>query len=427
MEDIPAESVDMKAIGKRSRRAGRSLAMLSADLKNQALHNIADGLIKRQKEIISANKIDYANAVNNGLGAATLDRLLLDSENIEAMARDVMKVASLPDPIGETTEMKVLPNGLRVGKRIVPLGVIGAIYESRPAVTVDISVLCFKAGNAVILRGGSEAFESNSVLAMIVREGIEAAGVSADVVEFIPSTDRALVGEMLGMKDYIDLIIPRGGSELVRRVGTEATMAAITGGVGVCHIYVDEAANVDMAVSIVHNAKVQRPYVCNALDTVLIHSSIASLFLPKIADAWSNDGVEMRCDRRSMSVLGQGKYHDVQLATGADWGQEFLALKTAVKMVDSIEDAIDHIERYTSGHTEAIVTDNYESAMRFMDQVDAGVVMINASTRFNDGAQFGLGAEVGISTNKMHARGPIGLKELTSYKWTVFGSGQIRI
>jgi glutamate-5-semialdehyde dehydrogenase len=306
------------------------------------------------------------------------------------------------------------------------LGVVAAIYESRPDVTVDISALCLKSGNAVILRGGKEAIHSNTALAGLIRDSIAAAGVHEDAVQFIESTDRALVGRMLEMKDTIDLMIPRGGQELVRRVAAEATMPAITGGIGVCHTYVDRAANEDMAVDIVYNAKVQRPSVCNALDTLLVHSNIAPTYLPRIARELASAGVEMRCDRRGLSILGSTEGLRLAGATDDDWGTEFLSLTAAVKVVDSLDEALEHIETYGSGHSEAIVTEDYSAAMRFLDEVDSSAVMVNASTRFNDGAQFGLGAEVAISTNKMHARGPMGLRELTSYKWIVLGTGQIR-
>ena len=305
-------------------------------------------------------------------------------------------------------------------------GVIGTIYESRPNVTIDIAVLCFKAGNAVILRGGKEAFNSNLALASLVRDCIESTGAPRDAVQFVESTDRALVGEMLAMKEHIDLMIPRGGEELVRRVAAEAAMPAITGGIGVCHTYVEGSAKIDMAVEIAYNAKVSRPSVCNALDTLLVDASVAPEFLPRIASEWSKAGVEMHCDRRALSILGRADGLKAVPATDDDWGKEFLSLTAAVKVVDSMDEALEHIEVYTSGHTEVIVTEDYTAAMRFLDEVDAGVVMVNASSRFNDGAQFGLGAEVGISTNKLHARGPMGLIELTSYKWTVLGSGQVR-
>ena len=419
-------TVELTANGARARKAAGALAKLSSLIKDQALHNIAGGLKARQEEILAANEKDLQAGQRDGLGDAVMDRLLLDPARLEGMAADVRNVADLPDPVGETFDMRQFPNGLQVGKRRVPLGVIGAIYESRPNVTVDISVLSIKSGNAVILRGGKEAINSNSVLAALIRDQIEAAGMPRDAVQFIESTDRALVGQMLSMREYIDLVIPRGGAELIRRVASEASMPAITGGIGVCHTYVDRAADVDMAVAIAYNAKVSRPYVCNALDTLLVHSTIAPTYLPRIASQLSDAGVEMRCDRRTLSILGQDNNFRTEAATEEDWGVEFLSLTAAVKVVDSLDEAIEHIDTYTSGHTEAIVTEDYSAAMRFLDEVDSSVVMVNASTRFNDGAQFGLGAEVGISTNKMHARGPMGLRELTSYKWTVLGSGQVR-
>jgi glutamate-5-semialdehyde dehydrogenase len=323
-------------------------------------------------------------------------------------------------------DTRTLPNGLQSGKRTVPLGVIGAIYESRPNVTVDISALCPKSGNAVILRGGSEALHSNKALAALVQQAIARAGAPPDAVQPIENQDRALVGQMLKMDQYIDMLIPRGGADLIRRVAAEATMPVITGGIGVCHTYVDKAADVAKAVAIAFNAKVQRPTVCNALDTLLVHSAIASAYLPAIAQAWAAEGVEMHCDRRALSILGPLKGLKLKAAQEDDWGKEFLSLTAAVKVVDSLDEALQHIEQYGSGHSEAIVSEDYSAAMRFLDEVDAAVVYANASTRFTDGGQFGLGAEVAISTNKLHARGPMGLQELTSYKWVVMGSGQVR-
>ena len=419
-----ADELEVK--GKAARKAARELAKTTGQVKNQALLNIADGLKSRQEEILAANEKDCDAGRENGLSESLLDRLLLNPERLEGIASEVRNVASLPDPVGETIEMRVMPNGLQIGKRRVPLGVIGAIYESRPNVTVDISTLCLKSGNAIILRGGKEAINSNTTLARLIRDSIASAGVTEDAVQFIESTDRALVGQMLKMRGIIDLIIPRGGKELVNRVASEATMPAITGGVGVCHTYVDKAADVDMAVSIVYNAKVQRPSVCNALDTVLVHSAIAPAYLPRMAEEFGKAGVEMRCDRRALSILGPVDGLRITPASEDDWGTEFLSLTAAVKIVDSLDGAIDHIVTYGSGHSEAIITEDYTAAMRFLDEVDSSAVMVNASTRFNDGAQFGLGAEVAISTNKMHARGPMGLRELTSYKWIVMGTGQIR-
>ena len=417
---------ELKAKGEAARKAATKLAKLSGHVKNQALLNIADGLKSRQEEVLAANEKDYEAGRQNGLDEALLDRLLLNPERLEGMAADVASVVMLPDPVGETFDMRTMPNGLQVGKRRVPLGVIGAIYESRPNVTVDISVLCLKSGNAIILRGGKEAIHSNTALTGLIKESIAAAGVPEAAVQVIESTDRALVGRMLKMKDTIDLVIPRGGQELVRRVAAEAAMPAITGGIGVCHTYVDKAAEVDMAVDIAHNAKVHRPSVCNALDTLVVHSVIAPAFLPLIAERWARAGVEMRCDRRALSLLGRLDGLRAVPATDEDWGTEFLSLTAAVKVVDSLDEAMEHIETFGSGHSEAIVTEDYSAAMRFLDEVDSSVVMVNASTRFNDGAQFGLGSEVAISTNKMHARGPMGLRELTSYKWIVMGTGQVR-
>jgi len=342
------------------------------------------------------------------------------------MAVDVRRVMALPDPVGETFDESTRPNGLRVGRRRVPLGVIGAVYESRPNVTIDIAVLCLKSGNAVVLRGGREAARTNAALAGLVRESIADAGVSPDTVQFIESSDRALVGRMLEMKGGIDLIIPRGGADLIRRVASEALMPAITGGIGVCHTYVDRIVDIDMAVSIAYNAKVSSPFVCNALDTLLVHSEIAPAYLPRLAEEWGRADVEVRGDNRTLAELGPAPKARVVPVTVDDWGTEFLALTAAVKIVDSLDEALEHIETYGSGHSEAIVTEDYSTAMRFVDEVDASAVLVNASTRFNDGGQLGLGAEVAISTDKVHARGPMGLRELTSYKWTVLGTGQVR-
>ena len=417
---------ELEAKGKAARKAARRLANLPGDVKNQALLNVADALKSRQEEILEANGKDYKAGENNGLTESLLDRLLLNPERLEGLASDIRNVAMLPDPVGETIDMRTMPNGMQVSRRRVPLGVIGAIYESRPNVTADISTLCLKSGNAVILRGGKEATHSNAALARLVKDCIAAAGVPEDAVQFIESTDRDMVGRMLKMKDTIDLIIPRGGQQLIRRVADEAAMPAITGGVGVCHTYVDRSASIDMAVNIAFNAKVQRPSVCNALDTLIVHSAIAPAYLPRIADEWAKAGVEMRCDRRSLSILGTVEGLRVVPVSNDDWGMEFLSLTAAVKIVDSLDEVMEHIEVYGSGHSEAIVTEDYSAAMRFLNEVDSSAVMVNASTRFNDGAQFGLGAEVAISTNKFHARGPMGLRELTSYKWVIMGAGHIR-
>jgi glutamate-5-semialdehyde dehydrogenase len=418
--------VDIKAIGEAARAASRVLARVRTGVKNAALEAIAQALERHQEEVLGANAQDMEAGRRGGLSPALLDRLLLTPERLRGMARDVRAVAALPDPVGEVFDARTLPNGLLVARKRVPLGVIGAIYESRPNVTVDIACLCLKAGNACILRGGSEALRSNMALAGLVRQAIARVGLPQDAVQFIPSADRGVVLQMLRAKEYIDLLIPRGGADLIRFVAQHATMPVVTGGIGVCHAYVDAAADLQKALRIVHNAKVQRPTVCNALDCVLVHSAIAGRFLPPMGRLLARDGVELRCDARALEVLGSLEGVRVAPATEEDWGKEFLALVLAVKVVDSLEEALAHIERYGSGHTEAIITEDYSAAMRFVDGVDAAAVMVNASTRFTDGGQFGLGAEVAISTSKFHARGPMGLREITSYKWVVLGSGQVR-
>jgi glutamate-5-semialdehyde dehydrogenase len=342
------------------------------------------------------------------------------------MAGDVLNVARLPDPVGESFDARTLANGLQVARRRVPLGVIGSVYESRPNVTVDISSLCLKSGNACILRGGHEALHSTKALATLVRDAIAAAEAPADAVQVIESPDRQIVQEMLTCRGGIDLLVPRGGEGLIRFVEENATIPVVTGGIGVCHTYVDAQADIDKAVAIAVNAKVQRPTVCNALDTLLVHRQIAPALLPRLAQEWGGAGVEVHADKRALAILGPAPLLATAPATEEDWGKEFLALVAAVKIVDSFDEALDHIERYGSGHSEAIVTEDYSRAMAFLDRVDAAAVFANASTRFTDGGQLGLGTEVGISTQKMHARGPMGLRELTSYKWIVMGNGHTR-
>jgi len=419
-------SEELKAKGKAAKEASRRMAYLGTDIKNKALLNIAEDILKNKGEILAANKMDYEEGEKTGLSAALLDRLMLNESRLTAIAGDVRAVASLPDPVGEVYDMRTMPNGLVIGKRRVPIGVIGAIYESRPNVTVDITVLCLKSGNAVILRGGKETIHSNTAITKVIQEACHRAGMPEGAVEFIDNTDRTLVDEMLKMNDVIDLIIPRGGAGLIKSVAEKATMPVVTGGIGVCHTYVDRSADIQKAVAIVYNAKVQRPTVCNALDSVLVHAGIAKEFLPKMAAELNKAKVELHCDERSFAILKADKSLKLVPAVAGDWGKEFLALVAAIKVVDSLDEALKHIEKYGSGHSEAIITEDYASAMRFLNEVDAACVYVNASTRFTDGGQFGLGAEVGISTQKLHARGPMGLKELTSYKWLIFGSGQVR-
>ncbi len=435
---------ELEEEGRAAKAASKKLAFLSTQVKNKALLNIADALIDKLNEILIANKIDYEKAKASGMSEAMLDRLMLSPSRLDGMAQDVRTVAALPDPVGEEFEMRTLPNGLQISKRRVPLGVIGAIYESRPNVTIDISSLCLKSGNAVILRGGKEAINSNRALARVAQEACDLAGVPQGAIQFIESTERSLVKHMLEMKGTIDLMIPRGGADLIKLVSENASMPVVTGGIGVCHTYVDETANMNKAVAIAYNAKVQRPTVCNALDCILVHNQIAQAYLPAIAREWAKAGVEMHCDRRAMSILkechcerparqglaggSQATSPALKLvpATDEDWGKEYLSLKAAIKVVDSLDEALEHIEKYGSGHSEAIVTEDHSAAMRFLHEVDAACVYTNASTRFTDGGQFGLGAEIGISTQKFHARGPMALKELTSYKWIIQGTGQVR-
>jgi glutamate-5-semialdehyde dehydrogenase len=416
---------ELEQKGAAARQAARRLATLDSNTKNSWLLSVADMLTSRQAEILEANDADRADARENGLDEHMLDRLMLNPARLAGMAGDVRNVAALPDPVGEVFDARALPNGLQVGRRRVPLGVIGTIYESRPNVTIDIATLCIKSGNAVILRGGKEARRSNLALSRLLRDAAEQRGVPAEAIQFVENTDRALVGEMLRMRDSIDLMVPRGNADLIRRVYAEATMPVVAGGIGVCHAYVDGAADVRMAVEIVVNAKCRRYTICNALDTVLVDRRIAGTFLPAVAEALTSRGVELRCDPESEAIIRTAGYHTSE-AVEDDWGQEFLAMVAAIKVVDGIDGALAHIERYGSGHSEAIVTDSHTHAQRFLDEVDAAAVYVNASTQFTDGAQFGLGAEVGISTQKMHARGPIGLRELTTYKWIVLGSGHIR-
>ena len=416
----------LQEMGKQAKEASRKLAKLSTAVKNRALLNIAEALKTHEEAVLAANEQDYREGKAAGLDEAMLDRLLLNPQRLAAIASDVRAVAALVDPVGEVFAMRTMPNGLQVGKKRVPLGVIGAIYESRPNVTVDITSLCLKSGNACFLRGGSETIRSNIALVKLIGSAIAQAGVPQEAVQFVDSPDRQLVLQMLHMKEAISLAVPRGGEGLIRFVTENASMPVVSGGIGVCHTYVDKGAQVEKAVRIAYNAKVQRPTVCNALDCLLLHRGIAPEALPAVAREWARAGVEIRCDSEALSLLQQVPGLKLKPAESSDWGKEFLSLTAAVKVVDSLEEALQHIERYGSGHSEAIVTEDYGSAMRFLDEVDAACVYVNASTRFTDGSQFGLGAEVGISTQKFHARGPMGLEEMTSYKWVVLGTGQVR-
>ena len=426
MATITTDAGALLAQGKTAQRAARLLARAATAAKNQALLNIAAALEREQQPILAANAADYAAAQAEGMDAAMLDRLLLTPERLRGMAKDARGIAALPDPVNEVIEARTLDNGLQVERRRVPLGVIASIYESRPNITVDIAALTLKSGNACILRGGKESLSSNTALAGLLRRCIGEAGLSPEIVQFVDNPERELVDTLLGMKDYIDLLVPRGGASLIKFIAERAAMPVVTGGVGVCHAYVDQTADLDKAVNIIFNAKVQRPTVCNALDTALLHAAAAPAVLPAIARDLTAAGVELRCDHRALSILGPEAGANTKSANEADWGQEFLSLTAAIKIVDSLEEALEHIETYGSGHSEAIITEDAGAAERFQREVDAAAVLVNASTRFTDGAQLGLGAEVGISTQKFHARGPLGLRELTSYKWVIIGDGQVR-
>ena len=405
-----------------ARAAARQMARVTTDQKNDALHRIADALIAEQAEILQVNTQEVERARTGDINPAFLDRMTLTPERIAGIAADTRQIAALEDPVGQVESTTTRPNGLRISRVRVPLGVIGAIFESRPNVTVDIAALCLKSGNASVLRSGSDAHQTSWALARVVRRNVAAAGLPADSVQFIESTDRAEVGALLRQHESIDLMIPRGGAGLIRRVRDEATMPVVAGGVGVVHTYVDAGADLERAAAVVVNAKTRRVSICNALDTLLVHRDIAPDFLPLVARGMAEHQVVMHADERALPLLGE---HGVPVEA-ADYDREWLAYECSVRVVDGIDEAIDHIDRHGSGHSEAILTESLGNATRFQREVDAAAVFVNASTQFTDGAQFGLGAEIGISTQKMHARGPMALRELTSYKWLVNGDGQTR-
>jgi glutamate-5-semialdehyde dehydrogenase len=425
---VTTTASEIRTKGEAAKQAARSLVRLSTEVKNEALNAVAGGLIAHEDEILAANARDIEAGRAAGLDAPSLDRLLLSRAKLEEIAGDVRSVAAFPDPIGEVFDGRTLANGLQIGRKRVPLGVIAAVFESRPNVTVDIASLCLKSGNACVLRGGKEAINSNIALAGVVREAIAGAGVPADAVQLIENTDRALLADLLKMADVIDLIVPRGGMALIDYVRENASMPVLIGGRGVCHIYVDVEADLDKAVAIAHNAKTRKVSNCNALDTLVVHESVAAAFLPALGRSFAEGGVEMRCDERSFDILSAAAIPGagVQRAGPDDFGTEFLALTASIRVVDSMDEALEHIYRYGSGHSDAIITEDYSAAMRFLDEVDSAVVYVNASTQFTDGAQFGLGAEIIDSTQKTIARGPVGLREITTYKWIVLGSGQTR-
>lgn len=417
--------MDIKAyidnIGKRARQAARIMARAETGKKNAALMRIADIIMERQPALLDANQMDVHTATESGLDMALLDRLELTEDRIHAMADGLRQVAALEDPIGMISELKQRPSGIKVGQMRVPLGVIGIIYESRPSVTADAAGLCLKSGNAVILRGGSEAFNSNQAIAACIRAGLEACDLPADAVQVIETTDRQAVGELLRLSEYVDVIVPRGGKGLIERVSAEARMPVIKHLDGICHVYIDDTADVDMAVRIAYNAKTQRYGTCNTMECLLLAQAVAQPVLEKLGPLLEKAHVEIRGCDKSRTILPW-----IKTATEEDYRTEYLAPIMSLKIVGNLDEAIDHIEKYGSHHTDSIVTGNEQHAQRFLREVDSSSVMVNASTRFADGYEYGLGAEIGISTDKFHARGPVGLEGLTSLKYVVIGDGQIR-
>ncbi|MGI2181297.1 glutamate-5-semialdehyde dehydrogenase [Shewanella oncorhynchi] len=416
----------LQQLGQNAKQASYALANLTASQKADLLEAIADALTANSAAILSANAKDVAAAKNDGLTEAMIDRLLLDDARLAGIIGDISDVIRLADPVGEEFGSKLLDNGLRLTRRRVPLGVIGVIYEARPNVTVDIAVLALKTGNAVILRGGKETLESNKLISEVIRGAIVAQGLPLDAVQFIDSSDRALVTGLLKLDQYVDMIVPRGGQALQRLCAEQATIPVILGGIGICHLYVDKNADLERALGVIANAKVQRPTVCNALDTLLVDERVASSFVPQIAEYLHRLGVRFSVCDTSLSLL-HGLGFDVTLAKSEDFGIEWLSLTLGIKVVSDIDAAVSHIRQYSSGHSEAILTDDIHAAAHFMNEVNSAAVYVNASTRFTDGGQFGLGAEVAVSTQKLHARGPMGLEALTTYKWLAWGDYTSRV
>ena len=411
----------MQSVGIAARQASRDLARAKSDSKNNALISIAKQLDANRSAVLAANKVDMDNGRKNGLNDALLDRLELNDGRVDAMIEGLYQVAELPDPVGELTDLGTRPSGMKLAKMRVPLGVIGIIYESRPNVTIDAASLCLKSGNATILRGGSEAIESNQAIANCIKQGLTDAGLPDTAVQVIKTTDRAAVGELITMTDYVDVIVPRGGKGLIERISADARVPVIKHLDGNCHVYIDDFADMDKAVAIAVNAKTHRYGVCNAMESLLVAESVAAKVLPLIAQIYTEKSVAMRGCASSCNILSS-----IEAASDSDWSEEYLAPIVAIKVVSGLDEAIDHINTFSSKHTESIITEDRARGQRFIAEVDSSSVMINASTRFADGFEYGLGAEIGISTDKIHARGPVGLEGLTSQKWVVFGDGQIR-
>ena len=411
----------MQVVGERARAAAREIAKADTGKKNKALEYIADAIDAAKESLGVENQKDMQAGAEKGLDAALLDRLELTPARIDAMSEGLRQMIALPDPVGSISDMNYRPSGIQVGKMRVPLGVIGIIYESRPNVTADAAGLCLKAGNAAILRGGSEAIHSNKAIAECIKEGLAKAGLPADVVQVVETTDRAAVGELITMKDYVDVIVPRGGKGLIERITNEARVPVIKHLDGVCHVFIDSEADLQKAIDVSFNAKTQRYGTCNTLETLLVHQDIAEQVMPKLMKMYQDEGVQLRVCEKSAAYV-----ENSVAATENDWYEEYLAPVLAVKIVANIDEAIDHIEKYSSRHTEAIITEDFTNAQQFMREVDSSSVMVNASTRFADGFEYGFGAEIGISTDKIHARGPVGLEGLTSQKFIVIGNGHIR-
>lgn len=411
----------MEELGIRAKKAAKTVQYLGQTQKNTGLRMAADELIAQQEYILEENKKDIREAQENGMKPSLVDRLCLNRERVEGMAEGLRQIGELPDPIGEVISMNERPNGLKIGKRRVPLGVVGIIYESRPNVTADAFGLCLKTGNVTILRGGKDAIHSNIAISKVLKEGLKKAGITEDAVILVEDTSREHVDEMMRLRGYIDVLIPRGGKQLIDNVVNHSTVPVIETGTGNCHIYVDEYADVEMAANIIENAKTQRTGVCNACESLVVHEKIAEKALPLICQRLLAKGVEIRGDERARAIIPEMK-----AATEEDWGTEYLDLIISVKTVDSFEEAVEHINHYNTGHSEAIITNDYQNALKFQDYIDAAAVYVNASTRFTDGFEFGFGAEIGISTQKLHARGPMGLEALTTTKYIIFGNGQIR-
>ena len=416
----------MQRLGEQARQASRAMARASSGDKDKALAAIANALRDHRDAILRANEKDLEAGRGNGLDAALLDRLALTADRFDGMVEGLEQIIGLADPIGVITDLAYRPSGIQVGKMRVPLGVIGIIYESRPNVTIDAAALCLKSGNAAILRGGSEAINANQAIAECIREGLRAAGLPEAAVQVVETTDRAAVGELITHPEYVDVIVPRGGKGLIERISNDARVPVIKHLDGNCHTYIDEQADIAKAISVAFNAKTQRYGTCNTTETLLVANAIAQQVLPELAAQYRQAGVELRGCEQARDLLESVGVTDMQAATEADWEEEYLAPVLAVKIVKDIDEAIEHINRYSSGHTEAIITENYTLARRFLTEVDSSSVMVNASTRFADGFEYGLGAEIGISTDKIHARGPVGLEGLTSQKWVVLGDGHIR-